>query len=109
MMSQVTEQSVRFQTALASIKLIYVSVHSDVAVGDVAVIGVQTCALPIVVELAEKYFGDFAAGPAVSSQSVAMVSLLSTRYISYEDQVRFPKIGRASCREKEVRNDESSY
>jgi zinc protease len=48
-----------------------------------------------VVRLAEKYFGNIGRGPAVSLQTVAPVALSSTRYISYEDNVKFPMLNMA--------------
>jgi zinc protease len=40
--------------------------------------------------LAEKYFGAIPMGPEVKKQTVAPVKLEATRYISYEDNVKFP-------------------
>lgn len=45
-----------------------------------------------VLRLAQKYFGNISVGPDVKPQSVAPVKLAETRYISYEDNVRFPLI-----------------
>ncbi len=45
-----------------------------------------------VVKLAEKYFGSIPRGPEVKPQSIAPVKLNEDRYVSYEDNVRFPQI-----------------
>lgn len=45
-----------------------------------------------VLKLAEKYFGSIAKGPAVKKQVVADFKLDASRYISYEDNVRFPML-----------------
>jgi zinc protease len=45
-----------------------------------------------VLTLAQKYFGSIAPGPEVKPQKVAPFKLDSKRYISYEDQVKFPMI-----------------
>lgn len=43
-----------------------------------------------VVKLAEKYFGSIPRGPEVKNMAKEPVTLSETRYISYEDNVRFP-------------------
>src|SRR4051812_10039937 len=48
-----------------------------------------------VLKLAEKYFGPIAKGPEVKKQTVAPVKLASNRYISYEDNVKFPMLNMA--------------
>jgi zinc protease len=48
-----------------------------------------------VLKLVQKYFGSIPRGPEVKPQSVAPVKLSSTRYISYEDNVKFPLISMA--------------
>jgi zinc protease len=48
-----------------------------------------------VLEMANKYFGSIARGPEVKPQKVAPVQLTENRYISYEDQVKFPMINLA--------------
>lgn len=48
--------------------------------------------LPEVKRLAEKYFGSIQRGPEVKLQEVAPVKLAETRYISYEDNVKFPSL-----------------
>lgn len=45
-----------------------------------------------VLKLAEKYFGSIQRGPEVKSQKVAPVVLKENRYISYEDNIKFPLI-----------------
>ncbi len=45
-----------------------------------------------VVKLAEKYFGSIPRGPEVKPQVIAPVKLTEDRYISYEDNVKFPLI-----------------
>lgn len=45
--------------------------------------------------LAEKYFGSIQKGPEVNLQSVQRVLLPADRYISYEDNVKFPSINYA--------------
>jgi zinc protease len=42
--------------------------------------------------LAEKYFAGVPVGPEVKKQTVTPVKLESTRYISYEDNVKFPML-----------------
>jgi len=42
--------------------------------------------------LVQKYFGSIEVGPAVKPQSVDPVKLTENRYLSYEDNVRFPMI-----------------
>lgn len=42
--------------------------------------------------LVQKYFGSISVGPEVKPQTVAPVKLAGNRYISYEDNVRFPLI-----------------
>lgn len=42
--------------------------------------------------LAEKYFGSIQRGPEVKLQQVAPVKLPANRYISYEDNVKFPEL-----------------
>ncbi len=45
-----------------------------------------------VVKLAEKYFGPVNRGPEVTKASIAPVKLDADKYISYEDNIRFPAI-----------------
>ncbi|MES2875211.1 MAG: pitrilysin family protein [Bacteroidota bacterium] len=45
-----------------------------------------------VVKLAEKYFGPIQRGPEVNNMKLPMPVLNSDRYISYEDNVRFPML-----------------
>ncbi len=45
-----------------------------------------------VLELAKKYFGTIPRGAEVENQSVEPVKLAEDRYISYEDNIRFPLI-----------------
>lgn len=45
-----------------------------------------------VVEMVEKYFGPIPAGPEVKPMTVEKVTLPEDRYISYEDNIRFPLI-----------------
>lgn len=45
-----------------------------------------------VVEMVEKYFGPIPTGPEVQSMKVEKVTLTEDRYISYEDNIRFPLI-----------------
>ncbi|MBC5991470.1 M16 family metallopeptidase [Pontibacter cellulosilyticus] len=45
-----------------------------------------------VVKLVEKYFGSIPAGPAVQDMKPMMAKLDKDRYISYEDNVRFPML-----------------
>lgn len=45
-----------------------------------------------VVELVEKYYGPIPAGPEVKPMKVEKVTLTEDRYISYEDNIRFPLI-----------------
>lgn len=45
-----------------------------------------------VLKLAEKYFGSIKRGPEVKNQKVASVVLKENRYISYEDNIKFPLI-----------------
>jgi len=45
-----------------------------------------------VLHLVEKYFGSIQVGPSVKPQVVAPVKLSANRYISYEDNVKFPMI-----------------
>jgi len=45
-----------------------------------------------VLELAKKYFGTIPRGAEVENQSVEPVKLTEDRYISYEDNIRFPLI-----------------
>lgn len=45
-----------------------------------------------VLELAKKYFGTIPTGAEVENQSVEPVKLSEDRYISYEDNIRFPLI-----------------
>jgi zinc protease len=46
-----------------------------------------------VLQLAQKYFGSIGRGPEVKKQVIPPVKLASTRYISYEDNVKFPMLG----------------
>jgi zinc protease len=46
----------------------------------------------VVLLLAQKYFGKIAKGPEVKDQIVPTFSLSSFRYISYEDNVKFPML-----------------
>lgn len=48
-----------------------------------------------VLKYAQKYFGSIQRGPEVGEQKAEPVKLESTRYISYEDQVRFPMLSMA--------------
>jgi zinc protease len=48
-----------------------------------------------VLALAQKYFGSIKRGPEVKQQIVVPVKLPTTRYISYEDNVKFPMISLA--------------
>ena len=48
-----------------------------------------------VLKLAQKYFGSIGKGPEVKPQEVKQVKLEGNRYISYEDQVRFPMLNMA--------------
>lgn len=45
-----------------------------------------------VLKLAEKYFGNIARGPQVKEQVVAPFALSANRYVSYEDNVKFPML-----------------
>ncbi|TGE09329.1 M16 family metallopeptidase [Hymenobacter fodinae] len=45
-----------------------------------------------VVKMVEKYFGPINRGPAVASQKLAPVKLTQDRYVSYQDNVRFPML-----------------
>ncbi len=45
-----------------------------------------------VVQLAEKYFGPIPKGPAVTKTVVPPVVLDKNRYVSYEDNIRFPRL-----------------
>jgi len=45
-----------------------------------------------VVKLAEKYFGPIKRGPAVSMMKLPEPVLTADRYVSYEDNVRFPRL-----------------
>jgi len=45
--------------------------------------------------LVQKYFGKIEVGPLVKAQTVAPVKLAANRYISYEDNVKFPMISMA--------------
>lgn len=45
-----------------------------------------------VVKLAEKYFGPINRGPAVTNMKVPPVVIPKDRYISYEDNIRFPML-----------------
>ena len=45
-----------------------------------------------VVQLVEKYFGPIPAGPAVTKTIVPPVVLDKDRYVSYEDNIRFPRL-----------------
>ncbi|WP_461052672.1 M16 family metallopeptidase [Spirosoma arcticum] len=45
-----------------------------------------------VVQLAEKYFGPIPKGPAVTKTVVPPVVLDKDRYVSYEDNIRFPRL-----------------
>ena len=42
--------------------------------------------------LVEKYFGSIQKGPDVTPQTLAPVKLAQTRYISYEDNIKFPSL-----------------
>ncbi|HQQ94815.1 MAG TPA: pitrilysin family protein [Bacteroidia bacterium] len=48
-----------------------------------------------VLALAQKYFGSIQRGPEVKPQLVAPVKLAASRYISYEDNVKFPMLNLA--------------
>ncbi len=43
-------------------------------------------------EMVQKYFGSISRGPDVAPQTIAPVKLDANRYISYEDNVKFPMI-----------------
>ncbi|SIT81607.1 M16 family metallopeptidase [Pontibacter indicus] len=45
-----------------------------------------------VVKLVEKYFGSIPTGPAVQDMKPMVASLTADRYVSYEDNVRFPML-----------------
>lgn len=45
-----------------------------------------------IVKLADKYFGSIPKGPEVKPQTVGAVQLSENRYISYEDNVKFPML-----------------
>lgn len=45
-----------------------------------------------VIKLVEKYFGSIPAGPAVENMKPVMAKLDKDRYVSYEDNVRFPML-----------------
>lgn len=45
-----------------------------------------------ILALIEKYFGDIPAGPAVNAMPKMPAVLTDTRYISYEDNIKFPMI-----------------
>ncbi len=45
-----------------------------------------------VVELVEKYYGPIPAGPEVKPMKIEKITLPEDRYISYEDNIRFPLI-----------------
>jgi len=45
-----------------------------------------------VIKLAEKYFGPINRGPAVTNMKVPPVVIAKDRYISYEDNIRFPML-----------------
>ncbi len=45
-----------------------------------------------VVELVEKYYGPIPAGPEVKPMQIEKITLPEDRYISYEDNIRFPLI-----------------
>ena len=45
-----------------------------------------------VVKLAEKYFGPIKTGPAVQNQQIPEPRLAQDRYVSYEDNIRFPML-----------------
>jgi zinc protease len=48
-----------------------------------------------VLKMAEKYFGRIGKGPEVKLQAAVPATLAATRYISYEDQVKFPLLNTA--------------
>jgi len=48
-----------------------------------------------VLTLAQKYFGSIARGPEVKAQKAAPVVLTANRYLSYEDNVKFPMLNMA--------------
>ncbi|WP_161891201.1 M16 family metallopeptidase [Pontibacter russatus] len=45
-----------------------------------------------VVKLAEQYFGSIPAGPAVQDMQPTVPTLTADRYVSYEDNIRFPML-----------------
>ncbi|WP_240773215.1 pitrilysin family protein [Pontibacter sp. SGAir0037] len=45
-----------------------------------------------VIKLAEKYFGSIPSGPAVQKMELPAVVLEKDRYVSYEDNIRFPML-----------------
>ena len=47
------------------------------------------------IELTEKYFGSIPAGPAVSKMKSYPAALTENKYISYEDNIKFPLIAMA--------------
>jgi zinc protease len=47
------------------------------------------------IELVEKYFGSIPAGPAVSKMKSYPAALTENRYISYEDNIKFPLLAMA--------------
>ncbi len=47
---------------------------------------------PDAMKLVEKYFGSLKKGPEVTAQKVAPFNLEASRYISYEDNIRFPQL-----------------
>lgn len=48
-----------------------------------------------VVQLANKYFGRISRGPEVKKQKVEAFALTESRYISYEDNIKFPMLSMA--------------
>ncbi len=45
-----------------------------------------------IIQLAEKYFGSIPRGPEVKAQKIATVKLSEEKYISYEDNIKFPQL-----------------
>ncbi|MGZ3884027.1 MAG: M16 family metallopeptidase, partial [Bacteroidia bacterium] len=61
-----------------------------------------------VVKLANKYFGTIARGPEVKPQQVEPVKLTENRYISYEDNVKFPMLNIAYVTPKANTKDDAA-
>jgi zinc protease len=61
-----------------------------------------------VILFANRYFGSIAQGPEVNLQTAMPVKLDSNRYISYEDQVKFPMINMAFPTAKVFSKDDAA-